>query len=221
MKHKTLLTEILDLAYFTGEAPVIPYLKSGSGKLVVVTGDNASGKSFFGRVVSSYCSIQDPKIECMRLSMEGRHADMGGLRSFVYGDEGTEATSLNSIGTVLKGIKTCEGRTKPHVIFWDEPDLGLADGAAAGLGVKIREFAQNLPRHTVAAFVVTHNKALVAELAGAKPTFLHLGDAKGPSTLKEWLERPVVPVTPEELKERSRARYEALREILRTLPRER
>lgn len=219
---KTLLDRALRLDYFTpdeqGETAIPYHRVDGQGKLIVVVGDNASGKSFLRRIVQLLC--QKNKIECIHLSMEGRrNIGMAPWLTFVYGDEGREATGVNSAGTIITGITTCQGREGKHVIFWDEPDIGLSDDWAAGSGQRICKFTQDSPKHTLAAIVVSHSRALVRELLPAKPFYLHLGveSEQAPPTLDAWLERPIVPRDPEELRGLSRKRFKAIQAILNTV----
>ena len=211
---KGILDRTLKTPYFTKS--VIPYHRvEGKGPLVVVIGENASGKSFLRRVIGSVCMhFCKPKIEFMGLSMEGRrNTSFNPWMTFVYGDESYESTGVNSVDTVLTGIETCRKRETPHVIFWDEPDLGLSEGYAAGLGEKIRDFAIDPPKHTVAAFIVTHRRALVEALLPANPTLIYLGE-EGPATLQEWVEAPIQAKDPSKLKHASRERSKAIKRVL-------
>lgn len=213
----TLLKRVLDLDYFVpndkGVTPIVHHRIKGQDPLVVVTGDNASGKSFIRRLVSAIA--RKNSVESIHISMEGRSgADMtGGMRAFVYGSEEWRSTGENSANTVITGIRTCQGREKPHVMFWDEPDLGLSDSWAAGVGVSIRKFAEDAPKHTKAIFVVTHSKPLVAQLIPFDPHFLYLGEDP-PKSLTDWLERPVIPRDIEELGKISHKRFLLIQAIL-------
>lgn len=215
-----LLDVALDTVLFTtdepSEQPVIPYHRvDGQTQLIVVVGDNASGKSMLRRIVQGVC--KQAKVECIHLSMEGRGGSTyNPFRSFIYGDEGTQATGVNSTNTVLIGIKTCQGRENPHVIFWDEPDLGLSDSWAAGLGQRIAAFAKNLPKLTRAVVIVTHSKALIGQLLDLNPNYVHLGvkSEEAPQTLTEWFEAPIIPRDPEELKDLSHKRFKAIQRVL-------
>ncbi len=215
---RTLLDRIFDLAYFHEEdgAVAIPYHRvDGRNRLIVIVGENASGKSFFRRIVQSVC--RKNKIECIPISAEGRRQiAYSPWLTFVYGDESYEATGVNSTNTVLSGIKTCRGREEKHVIFWDEPDLGLSDSWAAGVGQQLCKFAQDLPEKTVAAFVVSHNRALVRELLPAEPFYLHLGvdTAEAPATLQQWINKPCTPRDPELLLEMGHKRFQMIQHIL-------
>jgi len=141
------------------------------------------------------------------------------MAAMVYGDESWESTGVLSSRTILTGTSTCRGRKSKHAIFWDEPDLGLSDAWAAGAGRHIREFAGDFPRNTVAAFVVTHSKALVRELLPAKPTYLHLGKepSEAPQSLAEWVEHQPEARDLEELGKESRERFKMIQHILNRL----
>lgn len=219
---KTLLNHALGLDYFlpnkAGLTPIPMVRVDGNTPLVLVLGENASGKSFLRRILMAICNAAKQKTEFMGISMEGRRkVSMYPWWTFVYGDEDHEATGVNSAGTVLSGISTCLARDERHVIFWDEPDLGLSDSWAAGVGQTLKEFAQKPGKETVAAFVVSHSRALVQQLLPINPTYLHLGEdpEKAPRSLQEWLERPIQPRNPEKLREASRARFKLIDEVLR------
>ena len=218
---ETLLDVVLGFTYFhgrSGREPAIPFVRGerGRGRLIVVVGENASGKSFFRRCVSGTC--RRAAVECIHISMEGRSGDgssFGGLRPFVYGDENEQSTGENSVGTVLGGIRTCEGREGPHVMVWDEPDLGLSDSWAAGMGEAIRDFAARPGAHTRAIVLVTHRRALLAPILESPHHYLHLGAVRAPKTLAAWFEQPILSRDISELAGESRKRWRAIEDILR------
>jgi hypothetical protein len=209
---RTLTDQVLELDYFQGPRPAIPYIwRVGRNPLVMVVGENAGGKSFLRRITQAAC--QHSKIECIHISLEGRCRE-GFARAFLYGTEMWEATGANSAETILGGIRTCQKREKPHVMFWDEPDLGLSEAWAAGAGRVIRDFVQNKPKHTRAIYLVTHSRALARELAPVRPHYLFLGSTKGPRTFKEWLDHQPAPRDLSKLAETSRRRFTKIQKIL-------
>lgn len=215
---RQLVKRVLALDYFYGEDPAIPYVwvpSNAQNPLVVVVGENAGGKSFFRRCANAVC--QRNKIECIPISMEGRRnvAYNIGL-TFVYGSEDYEATGINSIRTVVTGIKTSRGRDKPHVIIWDEPDIGLSEGNAASVGAAIADFTQDAPEHLRASIVITHRKALVAALEASQPHYLFLG-GEGPENLAAWLTAPPVIRPLADVEETSLRRFRAIQKILDNL----
>ena len=210
-----LLNQLFELQYFHARgrepAAVTHHRSPGKGPLVLMVGDNASGKSLARRLVALLCQQHDT--ECIGISMQGRRnvAYNIGL-SFVYGSEDWQSTGENSVGTVLGAITTAKARTRDHVIFWDEPDLGLSDAWAASVGAAIRKFAQEPPDHTRAIFVVTHSKALVGQLLEALPHFIYFGDERNPpQSAAEWLQCDIVL---RDLHKVSHARFLAIQKIL-------
>lgn len=159
----------------------------GEGRLLLVLGDNATGKSVVRSCISSLC--REAGVEAMPLSMRGRSE--GGIgRVFVYGDETWHSTGELSANIVLSGISTCRARDNLHAIIWDEPDIGMSDEFAKATGAEICRFARKPPEHTVAIVVNSHSRPLIQELLPANPHYLCMG-RDPPPTLAEWLERPV------------------------------
>ena len=192
----------------------IRWQPSKGAHLCLLIGDNATGKSLFRRIVGAWCSKdynrntgKGTRIEMIGLSMQDRAGgQMGIAHAFVYGDEFTNATGVNTGHTVTTAITTAEGRDSANVVFWDEPDTGLSDAYAADVGRRIAAFAKKPPPHTRASFVVTHRKALVEQLLKAKPHVLFFGE-NAPKTVEEYLTRPVEPADIEELYKRGRALF--------------
>lgn len=205
-----LLREAFSYEYFGDDAPIQHHWVRGRGPLVVVVGDNATGKSFLRRMVRALCDGR--KVEHMGVSMEFRQ--YGGMaRALVYGDESWQATGICSINSVLGGISTCRKREHDHVIFWDEPDLGLSDSYAAGMGRTLLEFASDPPEKTRGIFITSHNKRLLAELRPAKPHFVQFGGKC--ASLDEWLGRDAEPKRIEDLGDEALARFRRLDALIR------
>jgi hypothetical protein len=187
----------------------IRWRPSKNAHLCLLVGDNATGKSLFRRIVHAWCQKDgEPKnVEMIGLSMQDRAGGMMGMaHAFVYGDEHSNATGVNTGRTVTTAIKTAEGRNTANVVFWDEPDTGLSDAYAADVGRRIAEFALHPPKHTRASFVVTHRRALMEQLLRARPHVLLFGE-NAPETIEEYLARPVEPADIEQLYERSHALF--------------
>lgn len=217
---KSLVEEAMTLDYFhpneDGETPIPAFFKPGEGRLLVVLGENASGKSFFRRIVQGVC--KETKTECIHLSMEARRTiSYNPWLAMVYGDEEHDSTGFNSASMVTTGVRTCQGRETKHVIFWDEPDVGLSENGAAGVGLVLRDFIKAPPEHTVAAIVVTHSKPLIQPLAELNPHYLFLGEGEVPPTLGDWLKTPVVPRHPDEILKMGRKRFRLIDRVLKGL----
>lgn len=178
----------------------------GQGKLVLITGENASGKSFLRRVVHSAFKKND--LELIALSMEFRTESLM-TRLFVYGNECRSATSCNTVNSILGAIRTSRGREEKHAIFWDEPDTGLSDNFAAGAADEILEFLSDPPENLLFASVVTHRKVMLERLAASNPHHLRIGDDK---MLSEVLSAKL---EPRRLSELEKKNYELKTKILK------
>ncbi len=213
---KSLVSECLSTDYFyaneKGEVAIPALSVPGTGRLVVAVGDNASGKSFFRRLVQGICKAT--KIECINLSMEARrNVAYSPHLCIVYGSEEWQSTGENSSRTVLGAIGTSRSRDSKHVIVWDEPDIGLSDDWSASVGVEIRSFMTECPENLVSAVVITHSKYLLRELLPLNPHFLCFGENPS-SSLQEWLERPIRARPLAELREESHKRFKLIQAIL-------
>lgn len=205
-----LVQECLSLDYFhPNDDDVVPIpvtFNEGQGKIILAVGDNASGKSFFRRVVQAVCHKAD--VECIHLSMQGRtngEPDGAFKRIVVYGTETDESTGRNSVNTILGAIRTSQSRSNKHVLFFDEPDLGLSGTWAASVGVELLKFSEQPNDNLVATFIVTHSRELVWSILPGHPHSLCFNDK--PIRLGDWVQNspPVRPLT--ELAEISHRRY--------------
>lgn len=186
------------------------HMKRGRGRMFVVTGGNAAGKSLLRRVAHALC--QNQKKRFMGLSMEDRSSSgmmYSIAKSMVYGDETYNATGLLSARLVTSGIHNCREWDDRHVVFWDEPDLGLSDEMAATVGGILSEFAPDMPDKTDAAFVATHSRHLIHHLLPAKPHWIHMG-VDAPKSLKAWADREVIPADFEAIQKDASRRMKAV-----------
>lgn len=218
------LSEMLGDRELWGEGGLMPArLESGDPacRLVLATGPNACGKSFACRFLAvAIAGLREEREgikrgEFFHIGMRMRTSGNGimGPKSFVYGreeDDSTGATSLRAVNGVMAQSPKREGR---HVIALDEPEVGLSDEFAVALAEKIRAFAADLPPLCDALIVVSHSRAFVGHLMPTNPHRLRFG----PLSTEEWLSRPPVPATVEELDglaERNRATSRAITRIL-------
>jgi hypothetical protein len=213
---RTVIEGTLALDYFTGTNPAVDvcWAKGPKGsKLVLAVGENASGKSFYRRVIQSWCQHRSKEgIECIDLSMERRSVSSV-TRAFIYGgDEGRDSTGRLTVSSILGAIHTSQGREKPHILIWDEPDLGLSEAGSLGAAQEINEFMQDPPKRLVMAVVVSHSRTMLRGLREIPHHFLHFG--KESHTLDSWLQRPVQPRRLDEIREANLARYKAIQVIL-------
>jgi hypothetical protein len=167
-------------------------------RVVIITGDNASGKSFLRRLIS-YIIKRDHEIESIHLSQEGR-ATQGFQRAMIYGGEDQDSTGYITLGTFLNGFTTSRSRDTDHILIWDEPEIGLGEEAQPGAAQFIVEQLKDWPNNLRGLVVMTHSRIFVSalkDLDGAK--YVHLGGQY--KTADEWLNRRIVPVAPDKVRE--------------------
>jgi hypothetical protein len=182
-----------DGVLFNGaDTPLKAHLSEGSteSKVLVLTGSNASGKSFAVKVLAAWLGTEKPKVEALQVSMKYR--TMAGMhRCFMFGALGDELDSTGSISTgAVKGaLSTAQGRTTPCWVMLDEPDTGLSDDFCPAMGEFIAQAVnQGLGEKCRGLVVVTHSKSLVramVETLSETPHFAHLDEA--PLKLEDWL----------------------------------
>jgi energy-coupling factor transporter ATP-binding protein EcfA2 len=191
------IDNILDLTYFGDgkEYPIKTAYEPGEGMLLVVTGENASGKSFFARLFSAYCKAR-MNTECMRFGMD-RRTESGIASAMMYGDETWESTGVISVRNLFGAEHNSRKRQNPHFVVFDEPDIGLAESYQAAVGKFIADFVKTLSELARGVVVVTHSRAILRELLPLHPHHLRCGDER---TLKSVVEEDPVSKTIEELR---------------------
>jgi ABC-type sulfate/molybdate transport systems ATPase subunit len=169
---------------------------AGDGRLCVIVGENASGKSLFYRLIAQFAhkhhKLLPITISIRERTGAGAH-EMGGMRRIMmFGDESEQSTGATSVNVVASGFHNA-GRDTPALLLLDEPEMGLSDGYARALGQFIANEYAKLPDTCAGVVIVTHSRALVDGLwsqHATRPLFVHLGD--DPKPLERWLAEPEV-----------------------------
>jgi len=178
---------------------------SPDSRLAICTGENGSGKSLFRKAISGICRSRSSDLRLIHISMQGRCA--GGIKGgLLYGAESYISTGYNSVRVVEMSISACAQHEESHVLFLDEPDIGMSDSCAAGTGKTLCKFALSLGPLTRAVFIISHNRHLVRALLGADPHYLGFG-LDAPATLEEWTARDIIPVDVNGLQEQSHRNF--------------
>ena len=201
----------IDDAEFFGPQGACPAsIEPGHPRLLVISGENAGGKSFFAKVMRSRLREALPHCEWIPISMTTRTSS-GMHRAFMFGDESTSSTGQTSFRAVRGALTTCRGRDTPHVLLLDEPDIGLSEGYQGALGEMVEEFASNLPETTQGLVVVSHARPLIGKLMHLDPTCVRVGDDLRPT--REWLKNGDLPrsiADIEALRDKALARFRAI-----------
>lgn len=178
------------------QCPFSYHLQPEGGNVLVVAGDNATGKSLIANMLASRAYFSHG-VEPMIVSMSERTRS-GMLRAFTYGGEDYRATgevslnvSFKAIGAIAHRLDEDKGRSRALVIL-DEPDVGLAEGFSHAFGCKLGQQINDLPKSKRwGVVVISHSREMVRGLVDTldkAPGFAHTDT---PKTLAQWCaERP-------------------------------
>lgn len=157
--------------------------------LMTLTGENGGGKSlavkFIGQLAEKLGEEQGLKVEVIDIGM-GRRTSSGIVRAMMFGDESKDSTGNISVQTMKTAINTSLGRKGPHILIFDEPDIGLGEGYHSAAGKFIVDFARRKTDVCLGIVVVSHSRKLLAPLIEAGASSLRVGDDLRP--VREWLE---------------------------------
>lgn len=180
-------------------------------KVTILTGRNGGGKSMIRKLLPSFLKKKEELKDLgsnlvASISMDRRagiDAERGYLSMF---DRDCEwlPTSQNTLHSV-EGLLNQKNR----FLVLDEIELGMGEEVQAGLALDINSKMDEIIKNNLGVIVITHSRAMVRFLK--HDNFINL---EGMSE-EEWLNREIVPVSPEELKKRSDELYTALNKRLK------
>lgn len=197
-----MMKKLHSLPWFDPEDPILDMHYQpprGKTKLLICTGSNATGKTFFGRLIAAYCKSPkglDGKAECLRVGMEIRTTE-GMHRAFVLqGPEHEESTGVNSTHMLVGVLRNAKNREHDNVVVIDEPDIGLSESYSIAMGKFIAKELETLSPRTKLVAIVSHSRHLLEPLLDFNPAFVRFGDDL---TLEEWMEEGPPPKTIQDL----------------------
>jgi hypothetical protein len=189
---KNVLTDSRFFAEDDDDTPFGGKLYAGDPRVLLVVGENASGKSLLFRVIAAFAK-RDHNLTGITISIRERTGagtrEMSGMmRVFMFGDEEEQSTGATSANVVEAGFHNAGRDGGKTLLMLDEPEIGLSDGYARALGAFIAQKTIEIGQGTHGIVIVTHNRPLVQgflEAFGAAPTFINLGGQQ--TDLKGWL----------------------------------
>lgn len=159
-----LITASLDSVVFDAEGIEGYANLKEDAKLVVVFGDNASGKSLMLTVFRAFIGIRsDSGAETLSVSMQSRTTS-GMAQVFMYADESYNSTGAASLQAVRGCFHNAERREHPVWLLFDEPDTGLSDRYASAFGAYLAQQVNSLPANIRGVVLVTHSRPLLRRL---------------------------------------------------------
>lgn len=200
-----------DIRRKIGNKDLVKWFETGNKpwglcRILIATGENASGKSLFRRLYLTAIKEYYPKIkEVMHISQQGRCQE-GIVRAFVYGAEDWEATGVISLRTFKAGFDTSHGREHPHIIIWDEPEIGMSEETQMAAGQYVAKRCKDWPENLKGLIFTTHSRHFAAALKDLHGVgFLNLGNKY--KTLEAWIDREIVPNDYETLMDHALERF--------------
>ena len=205
----TLIQDLISNSPCFGKDLIDANFQPGNQQLLIITGENATGKSFVRRLINLVCRKEN--IELLHFSQQAK-SSTGIISSMIYGDESYNSTGSLSAYLVTNGIKNCNDRTNKHYVLWDEPEMGLSDRYCAGMGNSINQFVNSMHENTIGSIIITHSKALTKQLLSSNPSHLRLGNNL---SLQEWINEEIEPSDLEELQKRNNEMFNRIQKILK------
>jgi predicted ATPase len=176
------------------DSPFHAAVADGAPGLIVVTGENASGKSLFVQITESVLRRADvtPVSVSIRERTGGGTREMGRVaQAMMFGEEETQSTGATSVQVVKTAFRNLD-RDGGATLTLDEPEIGLSDGYTRAFGQFIGQQARSVPDACRGVIVVTHSRSLATGLlAGYEETPTHVAvraDAPAEAGLQQWLD---------------------------------
>ena len=183
------------MAFAEDGTPFRAHVMDGDPHLMVIAGENASGKSLFFRLLALRLhadGLTPVQISIRERTGSGTYEMAEFRRHVMFGDEHEQSTGATSVRTIANAFERNLAREGGTVLLLDEPELGLSDAYAAAMGTWIGEQTRARASECAGVVVVTHSRTLVGALGaayGQVPTFVATGATVN---LDEWLTTPEV-----------------------------
>lgn len=184
---------------------------------LIITGENASGKSFLCKILDSFLRSTkngEENILPMLIGMNKRSAS-GIVRAMMFGSEEDQSTGEISINVIKGALNSSKKNDDKHLIMLDEPDIGLSEAYIPGLAHLLSEYYQNMSDSMQGFVLVTHNRVLVKHLMHLNSDTIRFGSEQ---TTQDWIENGPESKTLEELYElgkTSTTRYSRIHQYLK------
>jgi AAA15 family ATPase/GTPase len=189
-------------------------------RILVVTGQNASGKSFFRRmwrVGFDKKKIDKKSVSVLSISQESRSSSFLG-HCFMYGDESWEATGLityNSVSGSLYNIIENKSWKGTYILVLDEPEIGMSQELQLTTARHILKKVDSWSDKLVGIVVTTHSPVFVKELMTHEDAqFFNIGYEY--KTADEWLNREIKELDLENLQKTALEKFREIRKLIKS-----
>lgn len=156
-----------------------------SSKIVIIYGDNASGKSLFSSIIHSLA--RDEKIAVRSASM-GNRTRSGIEKAFIFGDESQQSTGATSVQVSKLCLNSMLKDDKLSLAILDEPDVGLSGFYAPAMGEYIANTLNNADDKK-GLILVSHSVPLITRFLEVINTDVSRFGINTDLPLEDWLKR--------------------------------
>lgn len=156
-------------ANYANRSPVFDnlYLENNQSKLTIIYGDNASGKSLFGRIAESYARKSNIHVRSASMNNRVGNGDIekSFQRAMIFGNQSVQSTGATSLKVAIKCLKSTlsdDNESITSLSILDEPDIGLSDRYSTTLGLYISQQLKIFKQSGI--ILICHNKQLIDRL---------------------------------------------------------
>lgn len=179
------------------------------GHIIILTGENGSGKSLIRKLIPLQLSDKNGGeiVKVASTSMDrrtGLHSELGGMGVFCRDTEWL-ATSDNSFEFIKQIINT-----EDRFVIIDEPEIGMSDSLKISVGHWLNQRLPDLLSKNKAVMVITHSKELVNQIK-CEHDFINIQGL----TEEEWMNETPKMIDLDEWEKRNEELFVALRERLK------
>lgn len=185
------------------------------GKITILTGGNATGKSVIRKLLSCHLMerLGSNKSVVSSVSMQLRtntpDSLLGTGLDSIMADLSWESTSEHTVDLLkgmLKNYSSDSDVPQKRFLIIDELEIGMSKEVQAGTCIWLNEILdpETVRDKTYGVLLITHSDTVVRTVR--HDSFINIDGM----TEEEWLNREIVPVTPDELKNWSSALYAAI-----------
>jgi hypothetical protein len=207
--------EDTDLFGPEGACPTLIERSSSPTRYLLISGENAGGKSFVTRYLSMIFRSDVPEFRTVDIGMK-RRTTQDISRAFIYGgDEGERSTGTLSVQAFTGSLRNTREWDSPHMIVLDEPDLGLSEGYQTAMGEFLAREAGTITPKCMAVVLVTHSREIARHFMTLNPHMMRIGDDLRPT--RQWLDEGPLPRSAEDLKKLMDTGINRLRAISRIM----
>lgn len=147
------------------DPPLYVNFQKADSSLYVITGPNASGKSFFVKQIKAYASQKN--IKQYHMGLLSRTASLYEAHSEHFWSlvpEDIASTGENSSVLLLNGIEGFSKQNEETIILLDEPALGLSTEYKQVVANYLVEFSQRTSKKLKGLFVCSHDHQILSAL---------------------------------------------------------